>query len=98
MERRPGSGVRSQVRHAPTPDTHTLTCKESLGARLGPDPLQQQPGGVHMQGVHCKREAGSVRPHSGPHLSPATAIWALTSHSLHCSQSDLALGLYHVKG
>lgn len=91
-------GQDRRPRPAPNPNTHTLTCKESLGARLGADPPQQQPGGAHMQGAHCKHDASSVRPHSGPCLSPATPVWALTSHSLHCSQRDLALGLHHIKG
>lgn len=68
---RPGSEVRSrgpQIHQGLDTDRHTHThsetptCKEPSGARLGPDPLQQQPGGDGARGRHCKPRLSPVRP------------------------------------
>lgn len=48
-------------RHTHT-HSETPTCKEPPGARLGPDPLQQQPGGDGARGRHCKPRLSPVRP------------------------------------
>lgn len=50
--------------------TGTLTCEEPPGARLGPDPPQQQPGGVSARGRHCRQKARPSKTPLGPPRAP----------------------------
>lgn len=70
-----GSEVASQGAPTPPRPGHTqtaVTCKEAPGARLGPDPPQQQPGGVSMQGRHCRHKARPSQTPRGPPPVPTS--------------------------